>query len=277
MTDEEMAAVKDGVVLLPMTAGAIVLAYNLPDGPSELKLSREAYVGIFLGKITQWDDPAIAKSNPGAKLPSTKITVVVRSDGSGTTFVFHFAPERDQRCVEERTGSGQVGQFSGCRGGQGQSRSNRADQGDAGRDRLRRVRLRGADQDADGFARRTRAAQYVKPDLTSGQDGAGECSVAGQSARMDHRSHGRAGLSDRHLHLAALLQEVPGSPEARCAQVGDRIRPDARARRSASILATSRCPPTWSTLTRRRSPRSHDPERGRSQRAISSNPAGISG
>ncbi|MGZ6211100.1 MAG: phosphate ABC transporter substrate-binding protein PstS [Candidatus Binataceae bacterium] len=88
MTDAEMAAVKDGVVLLPMTAGAIVLAYNLPDGPSELKLSRAAYVGIFLGKITQWDDPAIAKSNPGVKLPSTKITVVVRSDGSGTTFVF---------------------------------------------------------------------------------------------------------------------------------------------------------------------------------------------
>lgn len=89
MTDEEMAAVKDGgVVLLPMTAGEIVLAYNLPDGPSELRLSREAYVGIFLGKITQWNDPAIAKTNPGAKLPDTKITVVVRSDGSGTTFVF---------------------------------------------------------------------------------------------------------------------------------------------------------------------------------------------
>ena len=88
MTDAEMAAVKQGVVLLPMTAGSIVLAYNLPDGPSELKLSREAYVGIFLGKITAWNDPAIAKANPGAKLPDTKITVVTRSDGSGTTFVF---------------------------------------------------------------------------------------------------------------------------------------------------------------------------------------------
>ena len=88
MTDEEMAAVKNGAVLLPMTAGSIVLAYNLPDGPAELKLSREAYVGIFLGKITQWDDPAIAKANPGAKLPAVKITVVTRSDGSGTTFVF---------------------------------------------------------------------------------------------------------------------------------------------------------------------------------------------
>lgn len=88
MTDEQMAAVKEGVVLIPMTAGSVVLAYNLPDGPKELKLSREAYAGIFLGKITQWNDPAIAKSNPGEKLPDTKITVVTRSDGSGTTFVF---------------------------------------------------------------------------------------------------------------------------------------------------------------------------------------------
>jgi phosphate transport system substrate-binding protein len=88
MTDAEMAAVKNGVVLLPMTAGCIVLAYNLPDGPAELKLSREAYVGIFLGKITAWNDPAFAKANPDAKLPDTKITVVTRSDGSGTTFAF---------------------------------------------------------------------------------------------------------------------------------------------------------------------------------------------
>ena len=87
MTDEEMAAVKPGVVLLPMTAGSIVLAYNLPD-VTDLKLSREAYTGIFLGKITQWNDPVIAKANPGAKLSDTKITVVSRSDGSGTTFVF---------------------------------------------------------------------------------------------------------------------------------------------------------------------------------------------
>jgi phosphate transport system substrate-binding protein len=88
MTDDEMAEVKEGVVLLPMTAGSIVLSYNLPDGPKELKLSRDAYVGIFLGRVTDWNDPAIAKVNPGTKLPDRKITVVSRSDGSGTTFVF---------------------------------------------------------------------------------------------------------------------------------------------------------------------------------------------
>ena len=68
-------------------AGSIVLAYNLP-GVENLKLSRDAYVGIFLGKITKWNDPTIAKANEGAKLPDTAITVCERSDGSGTTFVF---------------------------------------------------------------------------------------------------------------------------------------------------------------------------------------------
>ncbi len=87
MKDDEIAAVKQGVVLIPATAGSIVLAYNLP-GVTSLKLSREAYVGIFLGKITAWNDPAIAKTNEGVKLPSTGITVCTRSDGSGTNFVF---------------------------------------------------------------------------------------------------------------------------------------------------------------------------------------------
>jgi phosphate transport system substrate-binding protein len=87
MTDAEIKAVKQGVVLIPATAGSIVLAYNLP-GVENLKLSREAYVGIFLGKITKWNDPAITKANAGAKLPATAITVCERSDGSGTTFVF---------------------------------------------------------------------------------------------------------------------------------------------------------------------------------------------
>jgi len=87
MKPEDMAKVDGGVQLLPMTAGAIVLAYNLPDIPG-LRLSREAYVGIFLGKITKWNDPAIVKTNPGVKLPDAPINVIVRADGSGTSFVF---------------------------------------------------------------------------------------------------------------------------------------------------------------------------------------------
>jgi len=74
-------------VLVPATAGSIVLAYNLP-GIQNLKLSRDAYAGIFLGKVKRWNDPAIAKANEGVKLPGSAITVCERSDGSGTTFVF---------------------------------------------------------------------------------------------------------------------------------------------------------------------------------------------
>ncbi len=87
MKPEEIAQVSKGVVLLPMTAGSIVLAYNLP-GVDGLKLSRKTYVDIFLGKITQWNDPAIAADNPDLSLPDQPIQVVYRSDGSGTTEVF---------------------------------------------------------------------------------------------------------------------------------------------------------------------------------------------
>jgi len=87
MKPEDIAKVEGGVQLLPMTAGSIVLAYNLRDVPN-LRLSRDAYVGIFLGKVTKWNDPLIAKSNPDAKLPDLPINVVVRADGSGTTYVF---------------------------------------------------------------------------------------------------------------------------------------------------------------------------------------------
>ena len=87
MKPEDMAKVEGGVQLVPMTAGSIVLAYKL-DGVDNLQLSREAYSGIFLGKVKQWNDPLIAKANPGVKLPDLPINVVVRADSSGTSFVF---------------------------------------------------------------------------------------------------------------------------------------------------------------------------------------------
>jgi phosphate transport system substrate-binding protein len=118
MKDEEIAKVKQGVVLLPMTAGSIVLGYNLPE-VKDLKLTRQNYVDIFSGKIKKWNDPAIAKTNPDLKLPDKNITVVYRSDGSGTTGVFtkHLSainPEwkktvGDGKTVEWPTGVGAKG------------------------------------------------------------------------------------------------------------------------------------------------------------------------
>jgi phosphate transport system substrate-binding protein len=87
LSDEQIAEVDSGVVLLPMTAGEIVVAYNLP-GVTELKLPRDVYPEIFLGNITNWNDEKIAGANEGVTLPDMPITVVVRSDGSGTTYNF---------------------------------------------------------------------------------------------------------------------------------------------------------------------------------------------
>ncbi len=78
----------EGVEQIPWALSGTVPAYNVSGAPENLKLSGEVLAGIYLGKITQWDDPAIAKLNSGASLPSTKITPVYRSDGSGDTYAF---------------------------------------------------------------------------------------------------------------------------------------------------------------------------------------------
>jgi phosphate transport system substrate-binding protein len=106
MTPEQIAQVKDGVVLLPMTAGEIVLAYNLPGAPKDLKLPRDVYPDIFLGKITNWNDPRIAAANPDIKLPDLPITVVRRSDASGTTFVFTKHLAAISPAFKDKVGSG---------------------------------------------------------------------------------------------------------------------------------------------------------------------------
>lgn len=124
MKDDEIAKVKQGVMLLPMTAGSIVVAYNLPD-VAELKLPRDVYADIFQGKITKWNDPKIAAANPDAKLPDQAITVVHRSDGSGTTGVFtkHLSavsPEWKTKIGEGKTVSWPTGAtFLGAKGNEG--------------------------------------------------------------------------------------------------------------------------------------------------------------
>jgi phosphate transport system substrate-binding protein len=88
MSDKEIEKVRNGVLLLPMTAGSVVLSYNVPGVTQPLTLSRDAYSRIFLNQITTWDDEAIRKTNPGVNLPSDEIVVVRRAEGSGTTFAF---------------------------------------------------------------------------------------------------------------------------------------------------------------------------------------------
>ncbi|HEX4123596.1 MAG TPA: phosphate ABC transporter substrate-binding protein PstS [Tepidisphaeraceae bacterium] len=90
MNKSEMAGVGGAanVVEIPSCAGAVVLAYNLPDLKGDLKLDGATLASIFMGKITNWNDPAIKALNPGVDFPDMPITTVHRADGSGTNFVF---------------------------------------------------------------------------------------------------------------------------------------------------------------------------------------------
>lgn len=86
-TNEQLAPSKMKLIHIPTVLGAVVPIFNV-SGVNNIRFSPEVLAGIFLGKITYWNDPRIVRDNPGVRLPSLKIIVVHRSDGSGTTFIF---------------------------------------------------------------------------------------------------------------------------------------------------------------------------------------------
>jgi phosphate transport system substrate-binding protein len=88
MTDEQLAQSKMKILHFPTVLGAVVPTYNVPGVTGDLNFSQKALAGIYLGQITKWNDPEIAKANPGVKLPGDDIVVVHRSDGSGTSYIF---------------------------------------------------------------------------------------------------------------------------------------------------------------------------------------------
>jgi phosphate transport system substrate-binding protein len=88
MTNEQLLAAPSKILHFPTVLGADVPVYNIPGVRAELKFTGTVLADIFLGKITKWNDPAIVKLNSGVNLPSTDITVVHRSDGSGTTYIW---------------------------------------------------------------------------------------------------------------------------------------------------------------------------------------------
>jgi phosphate transport system substrate-binding protein len=88
MSDDQLAKAGFRILHFPTVLGADVPTYNIPGVTAELNFTPEALAGIFLGTITKWNDPAIAKANPGVSLPTDDIVVVHRSDGSGTTYIW---------------------------------------------------------------------------------------------------------------------------------------------------------------------------------------------
>jgi phosphate transport system substrate-binding protein len=88
MTDQQLSDSKVKLVHIPTVLGAVVPIYNLPGVSGSLKFAPDVIADIYLGKITKWNDPRIAKDNPGVKLPDHTLLPVYRSDGSGTTYIF---------------------------------------------------------------------------------------------------------------------------------------------------------------------------------------------
>jgi len=88
LSDDQLKAAPGHLLHFPTVMGAVVLTYNIEGVSASLKFTPEAIAGIYLGKITKWNDPALTGPNPGVSLPNQDIIVVHRSDGSGTTYIF---------------------------------------------------------------------------------------------------------------------------------------------------------------------------------------------
>ena len=215
-----------GVQLLPMTAGSIVLAYNL-EGVDDLKLSRDAYVGIFLGKVTKWNDPAIVAANPGVKLPDADINVVVRADSSGTSFVFtkHLSAISEEFAKSPGTNkmpNWPVGTKS--KGNEGVSAAISTTPASIGY--IEYGYAKGAKLKM--AALQNKAGKYVEPTIASGQAALASAQDAGRSRRLGFGSRGRRRVSDRHLHLDHDVQEIRRSEEGRGAEGRADLLPDGR-------------------------------------------------
>ena len=105
LSDKEISAIPSEIVHIPTCMGAVVIAYNLP-GIENLKLTPALLENIFMGTITQWNDPKLKAANPELELPDTKITVVYRSDGSGTTYIFSDYMTKVSNLWNEKVGTG---------------------------------------------------------------------------------------------------------------------------------------------------------------------------
>lgn len=107
------------VVHIPVTQGSVVISYNLPGVPKQVRFSPDTIAGIFLGKIRMWNDPRIAADNPGLSLPAWPVLVVHRSDGSGTTDVFTDYLSKVSADWKAKVGRGTSVQWPTGIGGQG--------------------------------------------------------------------------------------------------------------------------------------------------------------
>jgi phosphate transport system substrate-binding protein len=167
LKDEEISALKKGKPLeAPFALGAITVSYNLPDVKTGLKLDGKTIADIYLGKVKKWNDPEIAQQNSGAKLPSTNITVVHRSDSSGTTkgftdFLSRYSPEWKSKVGVDKEVKWPTG--TGGKGNEGVAAAVKQTEGAIGY-----VEQAYALQNGFTFADvKNKAGQYIAPTLES--------------------------------------------------------------------------------------------------------------
>ena len=119
LNDEQTQKMSTPVLHIPMCSGAVVIYYNLPDLKDTIKLSPDVLANIFLGKITNWNDPQISGLNAGLKLPATPIIIAHRSDGSGTTNIFTTYLAKVSKDWESKVGKGSSVNWPAGLGGKG--------------------------------------------------------------------------------------------------------------------------------------------------------------
>jgi phosphate transport system substrate-binding protein len=119
LNDEQTKKMGAPVLHIPMCSGAVVISYNLPQLKGPLKLTPGVLADIFLGKITKWNDPQIAKINPGLTFPATAIFIVHRSEGSGTTNIFTTYLSKVSKEWNTRPGKGSAINWPAGIGGKG--------------------------------------------------------------------------------------------------------------------------------------------------------------
>ena len=181
MNDDQLKAFQDkrgsAILHFPTVLGAVVPTYNIPGVSAELNFTPEALAGIFLGKITKWNDPAIAGVNKGVKLPANDIIVVHRSDGSGTTYIWTDYLSKVSDEWKSKVGKGTSVNWPVGLGGKGNEGVAGSGQADAQFHWLRGVDLRHPEQYA------VRPREEFVGDLHQGRSGERDRSGGGCSQR----------------------------------------------------------------------------------------------
>jgi len=215
MTDEQLSQAKTKILHIPTVMGAVVPAYNIPGVTGEIKFTPDALAGIFLGKITSWNDKAITSANPGINFPNQSIIVVHRSDGSGTTFIFTDYLSKVSSEWQNGPGKGTSVKWPvglGGKGNEGVAGQIRQLQGSIGY-----VELIYAVQNKIPYGIvRNASGAYIKASLESCRR-LGPQNACGLS-RIDHQCSGQRCIPYIELHLAADSSAVERSSEGEDSQ-----------------------------------------------------------